>query len=75
VTPPQQLQAAWSFIENSKGPVKSWTKLNAETYFGADGSSVQLAYQLQCERGTGVARFIVVQENDNWLIQSFNVNG
>jgi hypothetical protein len=74
VTTQQQLQDLWDFMEKSKGPIKSWTLAGAHFYTGTGGSNVQLGYKLQCERGSGGVKFLVVPENENWLIQSFNLS-
>lgn len=69
-----QMQSYWDLIEKNDGKVQSWTQqfVSVNSGFGSMGSNVQLTYQLKCAKGNAGITFVCVEENNKWLIQSFN---
>lgn len=71
----QQMQNYWELVEKNRGPVKSWSQQGVRFFSGTGGSSVTLGYGLQCANGSSAVTFTCVQENQQWLIQSFMFKG
>jgi hypothetical protein len=73
ITTAQAMSSYWVMLEKNEGKAQSWKQQGMNFYTGTGGSNVQLTYSIQCAKGTGGIQFVVVPENDKWLIQGFNV--
>jgi len=68
----KDIQGLCDAIEEGRGKIKDWKSEGTHATAGTGGSSVSLAYRLNCEHGQCIVRFVLVPEGERWLVQGFN---